>query len=72
MFGRPRGATVASAIRLTGAGLGTPDKPVEFFLFAGPTGVGKTELAKQLAALGVELRFDRAEYMEQQRHAPRG
>ena len=58
--------TVVSAIRLSRAGLGTPDKPVGSFLFAGPTGVGKTELAKQLAAaLGVEfLRFDMSEYME--------
>jgi ATP-dependent Clp protease ATP-binding subunit ClpA len=59
-------ATVVSAIRLSRAGLGTPDKPVGSFLFEGPTGVGKTELAKQLAAsLGVEfLRFDMSEYME--------
>jgi len=67
VFGQDRAvATVASAIRLTRAGLGTPDKPVGSFLFAGPTGVGKTELAKQLAAsLGVEfLRFDMSEYME--------
>jgi ATP-dependent Clp protease ATP-binding subunit ClpA len=67
VFGQDRAvATVASAIRLTRAGLGTPDKPVGSFLFSGPTGVGKTELAKQLAAsLGVEfLRFDMSEYME--------
>jgi ATP-dependent Clp protease ATP-binding subunit ClpA len=59
-------AQVVSAIRLARAGLGTPDKPVGSFLFEGPTGVGKTELAKQLAAaLGVEfLRFDMSEYME--------
>jgi ATP-dependent Clp protease ATP-binding subunit ClpA len=58
--------TVASAIRLSRAGLGQPDKPVGSFLFAGPTGVGKTEVAKQLAAaLGVEfLRFDMSEFME--------
>ena len=58
--------TVVSAIRLSRAGLGQPDKPVGSFLFSGPTGVGKTELAKQLAAaLGVEfLRFDMSEYME--------
>jgi ATP-dependent Clp protease ATP-binding subunit ClpA len=57
---------VVSSIRLSRAGLGHPDKPVGSFLFAGPTGVGKTELAKQLAsALGVEfLRFDMSEYME--------
>ena len=57
---------VVSAIRLSRAGLGQPDKPVGSFLFAGPTGVGKTEVAKQLAAaLGVEfLRFDMSEFME--------
>jgi ATP-dependent Clp protease ATP-binding subunit ClpA len=57
---------VVSSIRLSRAGLGHPEKPVGSFLFAGPTGVGKTELAKQLAAaLGVEfLRFDMSEYME--------
>ncbi len=59
-------ALVVSAIRLGRAGLGTPDKPVGSFLFAGPTGVGKTEVARQLAqTLGVEfLRFDMSEYME--------
>jgi ATP-dependent Clp protease ATP-binding subunit ClpA len=59
-------AAVVSAIRLARAGLATPDKPVGSFLFSGPTGVGKTELAKQLASsLGVEfLRFDMSEYME--------
>ena len=58
--------TVVSAIRLARAGLGQPEKPVGCFLFAGPTGVGKTEVAKQLAAaLGVEfLRFDMSEFME--------
>src|SRR5439155_994501 len=58
--------TVVSAIRLARAGLGQPEKPVGSFLFCGPTGVGKTEVAKQLAAaLGVEfLRFDMSEYME--------
>jgi ATP-dependent Clp protease ATP-binding subunit ClpA len=57
---------VVSSIRLARAGLGTPDKPVGSFLFSGPTGVGKTELAKQLAAgLGIEfIRFDMSEYME--------
>src|SRR5262249_13850069 len=67
VFGQDQAvATVVSAIRLSRAGLGTPDKPVGSFLFEGPTGVGKTELAKQLAAaLGVEfLRFDMSEYME--------
>jgi ATP-dependent Clp protease ATP-binding subunit ClpA len=53
-------------IKLSRAGLGNPNKPTGSFLFAGPTGVGKTELAKQLAAvLGVEfIRFDMSEYME--------
>jgi ATP-dependent Clp protease ATP-binding subunit ClpA len=57
---------VATAIRVARAGLGKPDKPVGSFLFAGPTGVGKTEVAKQLAhVLGVSfLRFDMSEYME--------
>jgi ATP-dependent Clp protease ATP-binding subunit ClpA len=59
-------ASVVSAIRLSRAGLATPDKPVGSFLFSGPTGVGKTELAKQLASgLGIEfVRFDMSEYME--------
>jgi len=57
---------LASAVRVGRAGLGRGEKPVGSFLFAGPTGVGKTELAKQLAStLGVEfLRFDMSEYME--------
>ncbi len=57
---------LAMVIKLSRAGLGNPDKPTGSFLFAGPTGVGKTELAKQLAAvLGVEfIRFDMSEYME--------
>jgi ATP-dependent Clp protease ATP-binding subunit ClpA len=57
---------VARAIKLARSGLGHPDKPVGAFLFAGPTGVGKTEVAKQLAkTMGVEfLRFDMSEYME--------
>jgi ATP-dependent Clp protease ATP-binding subunit ClpA len=57
---------VVRAIKLSRSGLGNPTKPVGSFLFAGPTGVGKTELAKQLArVLGVEfLRFDMSEYME--------
>jgi ATP-dependent Clp protease ATP-binding subunit ClpA len=57
---------LARAIKMSRAGLGRPDKPTGSFLFAGPTGVGKTELAKQLASvLGVEfLRFDMSEYME--------
>jgi len=57
---------VASAIKLSRSGLRAPDKPIGNFLFAGPTGVGKTELARQLARiLGVEfIRFDMSEYME--------
>jgi ATP-dependent Clp protease ATP-binding subunit ClpA len=57
---------VVSAIKLSRSGLGQPEKPVGSFLFSGPTGVGKTELAKQLAAvLGVEfIRFDMSEYAE--------
>jgi ATP-dependent Clp protease ATP-binding subunit ClpA len=58
---------VVANIKMARAGIGHQHKPVGSFLFAGPTGVGKTELAKQLAvALGVEfLRFDMSEYMEQ-------
>jgi len=57
---------VCQAIRTNRAGLGTADRPIGCFLFAGPTGVGKTELAKQLAeVLGVAfLRYDMSEYME--------
>ena len=57
---------LASAIKLSRAGLREPEKPIGSYLFAGPTGVGKTEVAKQLAdILGVELlRFDMSEYME--------
>ena len=57
---------VVSSIRLSRSGLRSPDKPIGNFLFAGPTGVGKTELARQLARiLGVEfLRYDMSEYME--------
>jgi ATP-dependent Clp protease ATP-binding subunit ClpA len=57
---------VAQAIKMNRAGLGLPNRPIGSFLFAGPTGVGKTELAKQLAeTLGVQfLRFDMSEYME--------
>ncbi len=57
---------ISSAIKLSRSGLATPEKPIGCFLFSGPTGVGKTELAKQLARiLGVEfLRFDMTEYQE--------
>ena len=57
---------VCSAIKLARAGLGNPKKPIASFLFTGPTGVGKTELCRQLAdELGLELtRFDMSEYME--------
>ena len=59
-------ALSSSAIKLARAGLREPEKPIGNYLFAGPTGVGKTEVAKQLAdTLGVELlRFDMSEYME--------
>jgi ATP-dependent Clp protease ATP-binding subunit ClpA len=58
--------TLASAIKMARSGLGSPDKPIGNFLFAGPTGVGKTEVTRQLALqLGIELvRFDMSEYME--------
>ncbi|MGO4571075.1 ATP-dependent Clp protease ATP-binding subunit ClpA [Microvirga sp. 2TAF3] len=58
--------SLTSAIKLARAGLRDPEKPIGAYLFAGPTGVGKTEVAKQLAlSLGVELlRFDMSEYME--------
>lgn len=58
--------SLSSAIKLARAGLREPEKPIGNYLFAGPTGVGKTEVAKQLAdSLGVELlRFDMSEYME--------
>ncbi len=57
---------VVEAIQLSRAGLGEPDKPIGSFLFSGPTGVGKTEVARQLAnVLGIEfVRFDMSEYME--------
>ncbi|TBO28715.1 ATP-dependent Clp protease ATP-binding subunit ClpA [Aquabacterium lacunae] len=60
---------LASAIKMARSGLGKPDKPIGAFLFSGPTGVGKTEVAKQLAyIMGIDLiRFDMSEYME--RHA---
>ena len=59
-------AALAASIKLSRAGLREPEKPIGSYLFSGPTGVGKTEVARQLAsALGVELlRFDMSEYME--------
>lgn len=58
--------TLANAIKLSRAGLKSPEKPIGSFLFAGPTGVGKTEVSRQLAhVMGMELvRFDMSEYME--------
>ncbi len=67
LFGQdPAVETVCSAIKLSRSGLRGSERPVGSFLFAGPTGVGKTELAKQLARiLGIEfIRFDMSEYME--------
>ncbi len=70
VFGQdPAIDALAAAIKMARSGLGKPEKPIGSFLFSGPTGVGKTEVAKQLAyILGIELiRFDMSEYME--RHA---
>jgi len=70
VFGQDAAIDALSAsIKMARSGLGKPDKPIGAFLFSGPTGVGKTEVAKQLAfILGIELlRFDMSEYME--RHA---
>ena len=67
VFGQDNAIDVlVSAVKMSRSGLGLPDKPIGSFLFSGPTGVGKTEVAKQLAyALGVPLqRFDMSEYME--------
>ena len=67
VFGQDKAIeSLSSAIKLARAGLREPEKPIGNYLFAGPTGVGKTEVAKQLADnLGVELlRFDMSEYME--------
>jgi ATP-dependent Clp protease ATP-binding subunit ClpA len=67
VFGQPEAVhLVASAIKRSRAGIGQPDRPAGCFLFTGPTGVGKTELARQLALhLGNEfIRFDMSEYME--------
>jgi ATP-dependent Clp protease ATP-binding subunit ClpA len=59
-------SSLATAIKLSRAGLGNPDKPIGSYLFSGPTGVGKTEVSRQLARImGIELlRFDMSEYME--------
>ena len=70
VFGQdPAIEALAAAIKMARSGLGKPDKPIGSFLFSGPTGVGRTEVAKQLAyVLGIDLiRFDMSEYME--RHA---
>ncbi len=70
VFGQDKAIdALVTAIRMARSGLGNPQKPIGNFLFSGPTGVGKTEVARQLAyCLGVELiRFDMSEYME--RHA---
>src|SRR5204863_5664643 len=67
VFGQDKAIeSLAASIKLARAGLREPEKPIGCYLFSGPTGVGKTEVAKQLAAsLGVELlRFDMSEYME--------
>jgi len=70
VFGQDKAIdTLASAVKMARSGLGQNNKPIGSFLFSGPTGVGKTEVAKQLAyIMGIELiRFDMSEYME--RHA---
>ncbi|MBI4755514.1 MAG: ATP-dependent Clp protease ATP-binding subunit ClpA [Betaproteobacteria bacterium] len=70
VFGQDKAIeALAQAIKMSRSGLGNPQKPIGSFLFSGPTGVGKTEVARQLAyCMGIELvRFDMSEYME--RHA---
>ncbi|MCX7171133.1 MAG: ATP-dependent Clp protease ATP-binding subunit ClpA [Proteobacteria bacterium] len=70
VFGQDKAINaLAQAIKMSRSGLGSPQKPIGSFLFSGPTGVGKTEVARQLAyCMGIELiRFDMSEYME--RHA---
>ena len=67
VFGQDKAIdALTSAIKLARAGLREPDKPIGSYLFSGPTGVGKTEVARQLAhTMGIELtRFDMSEYME--------
>ena len=73
VFGQDKAIEVLStAMKLSRAGLRDPDKPIGSFLFSGPTGVGKTEVARQLAKImGIPLqRFDMSEYME--RHSSAG
>ncbi|EGK71847.1 ATP-dependent Clp protease ATP-binding subunit ClpA [Methyloversatilis universalis FAM5] len=70
VFGQDKAIdALSTAIKMSRSGLGNPNKPIGSFLFSGPTGVGKTEVARQLAyCMGIELiRFDMSEYME--RHA---
>ena len=70
VFGQDKAIdALATAIKMSRSGLGNPQRPIGCFLFSGPTGVGKTEVARQLAySMGIELvRFDMSEYME--RHA---
>ena len=67
VFGQDKAIeALVNAIKMSRSGLGQPEKPIGSFLFSGPTGVGKTEVSKQLAfALGVPfIRFDMSEYME--------
>ena len=67
VFGQDKAIdALVSAIKLSRSGLGNPDRPISSFLFSGPTGVGKTEVTRQLAlTMGIELvRFDMSEYME--------
>ena len=67
VFGQDKAIeSMATAIKMSRSGLGEPEKPIASFLFAGPTGVGKTEVSRQLAQImGIELiRFDMSEYME--------
>ena len=67
VFGQDRAIeSLATAIKMARSGLGNPEQPIGAFLLAGPTGVGKTEISKQLAnAMGIQLiRFDMSEYME--------
>src|SRR5262245_66524257 len=71
VFGQDKAIdALASAIKLARAGLREPEKPIGSYLFAGPTGVGKTEVARQLArSLAIELiRFDMSEYMRSEEH----